>query len=100
MRQRGQLIGRWYRGQRCVRGSRQACRGPTVPEAFEVVYKEPNEGGVVLSLGLALPAGFAFRGCCTTVNTLSIGTSPSSLEMVPKVECPNHKSLLQYLSSN
>lgn len=66
---------------------------------MDIVYKESNEGGVVLGLGLALPAGPTFRSSCTTVNTLANGTSSNGLETLPKVECPDHKALLQYLSS-
>lgn len=73
---------------------------PTVPKAFDVVYKESNEGEIVLGFGLALPAGSTLRGSCTSVKTSINGISPDHLEILPKVECPNHKSLLQYLSDS
>lgn len=72
----------------------------TTTKAFDVVYKESNEGEVVLGLGLALPAGLTFRGSCTSVKTLGNDTSPGNLNILPKVECPNHISLLQYLGGS
>ena len=71
----------------------------TVTNVSDIVYKESNEGGVILGLGLALPAGPTFRGSYTAVKALVNGTSLSGLKMLPKVECPDHKALLQYLSS-
>ena len=41
------------------------------PEVLNIVYQEPDEGGVVLSLGLALPAGLTLRGSCTSKDTSS-----------------------------
>ena len=60
LRQRGQLVRRWYRGQRCVCGHRYARVGSTLPKGFDVVYKESNEGDVVVNFGLALPASSTF----------------------------------------
>lgn len=74
--------------------------GSTALDAFDVVYQKSNEGGVVLCLGLALPAGSTLRGPCTSVITLIIAICLSGFETLPKVECPNHKAMLQYLSSN
>lgn len=48
--------------------------GSAVPKAFDVVYKESNVGKVVLSLGLALPAGPTLRGPRTSVELSVNGT--------------------------
>lgn len=72
----------------------QACMGSTVQQVLDIVYKESDEGGVVISFGLALPAGPSFRGPYSTVNALTDAKSLSGLEMLPKVECANHKALL------
>ena len=77
----------------------QACMGSTVRKAFDVVYEESNKGAVVISFGFALPARPTFRRPCTSVNALDNGKSPSGFEALPKVECPNHEALLEYLSS-
>lgn len=77
----------------------QACTGSTIRQVLNVVYQKPDKGGVVISFGLALPAGPPFRGAYPTVNTLTDARSLIGLEMLPKIEGPNHKALLQYLSS-
>ena len=77
----------------------QTCMGSTVPNVFDVVYKASNERGVVLSLRLALPAGPTFRGSCTSADASVNGKSQGGVKILPKVEGPNHKTLLQYLSS-
>ena len=77
----------------------QTCMGSTVPKVFDVVYKASNERGVVLNLSLALPAGPTFRRPCTSVDASVNGTSQGGVKILPKIECPNHKTLLQYLSS-
>ena len=77
----------------------QTCMGSTVPKFLDVVYKAPNERGIVLNLRLALPAGPTFRGSRTSVDASANGTSQGGVKILPKVECPNHKTLLQYLSS-
>ena len=58
------------------------------------MYKESDEGGIVISFRLALPAGPSFRGPSTTVNVLTDAKGLSGLEMLPKVESPNHEALL------
>ena len=68
--------------------------GSTIRQVLEIVYKESDKGGVVISFGLALPAGSSFRGSYPTINSLNDAKSPSGLETLPKVECPNHKALL------
>ena len=65
-----------------------------IRQVLDIVYNESNEGGVVISFGLALPAGPPFRGAYSTVNALTDAKSLSGLEMLPKIECPNHKALL------
>ena len=72
----------------------QACMGSTIRQVLDIVYKESDEGCVVINFGLALPAGPPFRGPYPTVNTLTDAKSLSGLEMLPKIECPNHKALL------
>ena len=72
----------------------QACIGSTIGQILDIVYKESDEGGVVINFGLALPAGPPFRGSYPTINALIDAKSSSGLEMLPKVECPNHKALL------
>ena len=69
-------------------------------KAFDIMYKESNEGEVVLRLGLALPASSTLGGSCTSVKTSVNGTSPGGLGILPEVERPDHKALLQDLSSN
>ena len=68
--------------------------GSTIRQVLDIVYKESDEGGVVISFGLALPAGPPFRRPYSTMNVLIDAISLSDLEMLPKIECPNHKALL------
>lgn len=72
----------------------QACMGSMIRQVLDIVYNESDEGGVVINFGLALPTGPPFRGPYSTVNALTDAKSLSGLEMLPKIERPNHKALL------
>ena len=68
--------------------------GSTIRQVLDIMYQKSDEGGVVISFGLALPAGPPFRGPYPTVDALTDAKSLSSLKMLPKIECPNDKALL------
>ena len=72
----------------------QACIESKVGKVFDIMYKEPDKGGIVFGFWLTLPAGSTLRGSCAAVSALVNGTGSSYLEMLPKVERPNHKALL------